>query len=813
MKLSLNWLKRYLHINHSPEKIAEHLTTIGLEVEGIERVESIKGGLKGVVIGEVLTCDKHPDADKLSLTTVNAGTGETLQIVCGAPNVAAGQKVLVATVGTTLYDAEGKPWTIKNGKIRGQESNGMLCAADELGLGVDHSGIVVLPSEVQVGTTASTYYNVEDDFVLEIGLTPNRSDATSQLGVARDLLAYLRVHEDYQDDIIEPDASNFVTEKVRLNIEAELQRPDIVRRYSGVTLTNVKVQESPEWLKKLLHAIGVKSINNVVDITNYILNEYGQPLHAFDADKIKGGKIVVRNLEDGAMFKALDNNEKKLSATDVMICDIEGNGLCIGGVYGGLESGVTSETKNVFLEAATFHSTAIRRTSTRLNLRTDAAKVFEKGADPNITITALKRAAALIKNLTQCEISNIMVDIYPHPIPMPEVRLKYSRIYEHIGMEIEEDKIHNILQAMDMEITPVDHESILVKIPTNKADVLRDVDLIEEIVRIFGLNNVRMPDKISSTISYTEKPVKHRVKETIADFLAANGYNEMMGLSLIESKYYAKSGLDPQSFVYINNTSNIHLDIMRPDMLVSGLVSVAHNINRQQANLRLFEFGKSYLRMEKDFLEKEILTLFSTGKRNEESWRVDYKSDKDYFDIKQAVMSVLQRCGLAQYQMAEIIDDARWAYGLKIHQGPLTIAEFGQVSPSITAAVGIKVPVYYAELAFAELLRVVSKAKTVVTEISKFPSVRRDLALVIDKKVSFADIEQIARQTDKKLLKQISLFDVFDDESKLGSGKKSYAVSFVFEDLEKTLKDTDIEVIMNKLTDNFVSKAGAIIRK
>jgi phenylalanyl-tRNA synthetase beta chain len=813
MKLSLNWLKRYLHIAYSPEKIAEFLTLTGLEVEGIEKVESIAGGLKGVVVGQVLTCERHPDADRLSVTTVDIGEGDPLSIVCGAPNVAKDQKVLVATIGTVLFDQEGKPFTIKKGKIRGQDSYGMICAADELGLGNDHSGIIVLDPNTAIGTAASAHFNLEDDYLLEIGLTPNRSDATSQLGVARDLLAYLKVHENYHEDIIEPDVSTFVTRKTPINIGAEVSIPKQCIRYTGVTISNIKVKESPEWMQKLLKSIGVKAINNVVDVTNFILHELGQPLHAFDADKIGGGKIIVRNLPAGTIFKTLDDIDRKLYAEDIMITDAEENGLCLGGVYGGKHSGVNATTTNIFLEAACFHSSSIRRTSTRHNLRTDAAKVFEKGSDPNITEFAIKRAASLIVATCGGEISSQMVDIYPKPVLPAEIILKYQDVYDIIGVHIKPETIRDILLSMDMEIEPFENESILVKVPTNKVDVTRDVDLIEEILRIFGLNNVPIPLKISSTISYSPKPNKYRIKEIISNYLAAKGFNEIMGLSLIESQKHEASRYDANKFVYINNTSNIHLNIMRPDMLISGLQTIAFNINRQQHNLSLFEFGKAYQTNENGFDENEKLTILLTGKKNEESWLTDAKATMSFYDIKEVVVSILERLGLSKYKFSEIQNDTRWSYGLSVNQGPTHVVSFGEVDPVILKGQNIKAKVFYAEFSVPALVGIGHKSKTSVSEISKFPTMRRDLALIIGKEVSFEQIQSIAYSVDQKILKQIQLFDVFTDESKIGEGKKSYAVSFGFEHLSRTLQDKEVDDIMQRIIMILEEKTGAKIRK
>ncbi|MBC7885535.1 MAG: phenylalanine--tRNA ligase subunit beta, partial [Saprospiraceae bacterium] len=729
MKLSLNWLKNYLNISYSPDKIAEMLTLIGLEVEGVEKIESVKGGLLGIVTGEVISCEKHPDADRLSVTTVNIGTDEMLQIVCGAPNVAKGQKVMVATIGSELHPSEGNPMVIKKGKIRGVESQGMICAEDELGIGTDHSGIIVLPEGTRVGMAASTYYNLENYYVFEVGLTPNRSDATSQLGIARDLLAYLKVNKGYSDELIDPDISGFVTQKVGSHIDVEILHKEACPRYTGITITNIEVKESPEWIKKLLSSIGVKSINNIVDITNFVLNELGQPLHAFDADKIEGKKIIVSMLQKGTEFVTLDGVNRKLTDQDLMICDKNMQPLCMAGVYGGINSGVTVDTKNVFLESACFNPKYIRKTSTYHNLRTDAAKIFEKGADPNITEYALKRAASLIRELAGGEISNQMVDVYPAEIRPIEVRLFYSNVNSLIGMTIPEEDVHSILQAMDMEITHLDEESILVKVPTNKADVLREVDLIEEILRIYGLNRVEVPSKIQSTISYSPKPNKHRIKEIISDHLSASGYNEIMGLSLIESKNYDGLNIaDKNAFVFINNTSNIHLDIMRPEMMVSGLVTILYNLNRQQNNVSVYEFGKSYLKTKTGYDENEFLTILVTGKKNEESWLLENKPDKTFFDIKKPVLDIFQRLGVGNIQISDLDDDPRLAYGQKLHLGPLVLAVYGEIIKTVLSIVGIKNTIYYAEISFEALIKNAGRKKMEVKEINRYPSVRRDLA-------------------------------------------------------------------------------------
>ena len=812
MKTSLSWLKKYIDLDLEINELSEILTTIGLEIEGVDEVEMIKGGLQGVVIGEVKTCVKHPDADKLSLTTVNIGSEEDLQIVCGAPNVAAGQKVLVATIGTTLYNGD-EAWKIKKGKIRGQSSEGMICAEDELGLGTSHDGIMVLPEDAQVGTPAASYFKIESDTVFDIGLTPNRSDATSHLGVAKDLYAYLKINHNYSGDVREPDISNFAVSHNSMPIDVEIKDKDACPRYSGVTLSNVRVGESPEWMQKHLKAIGVRPISNIVDITNYVLHELGQPLHAFDADKIAGKKIIVKKANAGDTFISLDEKERKLHQEDLMICDGNEKGMCIAGVFGGLNSGVTDNTTNIFLESAHFEAGSTRRTSTRHVLRTDAAKVFEKGSDPNITVFALKRAAQLMVEYAGATITSDVVDVYPKEIKPQKVTLSYDKVKRHIGTDISRDEIHNILRAMEMEITPVNDDQIKVSIPTNKADVTRDVDVIEEILRIYGFNKIPIPTKVSSTLTFSEYPNKRKIKEIVSDHLAANGFNEMMGLSLIESKKYADAyPLDEASFVYINNTSNIHLDIMRPEMMVSGLQSVLHNHNRQQGNVRLFEFGKSYLKNEDDFKETEYLTLFISGKRRLENWRYDFKPEVDFFDVKKVVGSIFERLGISGYQISESEDD-RFSYGLHYHRGPSTMAVFGEVDSAILSRMGIKSSVFYAEIPVKLLVKAAKNSKTTISEISKYPSMRRDLALVVDTNVKFEEIQKLAVKADKKLLKEINLFDVYTNEEHVGKGKKSYAVSYLFEDASSTMKDKDVDKIMKKLIGSYTHQLGAVIRE
>jgi len=813
---SLNWLKDYITINETPEKVSEILTDIGLEVEGEEVVESIKGGLAGVVVGYVKECGKHPGADKLSLTKVNVGGEEDLQIVCGAPNVAAGQKVLVATIGTKLYDKEGKEWKIKKGKIRGEVSAGMICAEDELGLGESHDGIMVLPEDTPIGTLAKDFFadRVGTDMVYEIGLTPNRSDATCHLGVAEDLAAALKINYSGDGKVNRPSVDDFKIHSTDMPIEVVVENSDACPRYTGVVIKNLKTKDSPDWLKKRLSAIGVKTINNIVDITNFILHEIGQPLHAFDYDKISGKKIIVKNLPEGAKFLSLDGEERSLHGEDLMICDGESNGMCIGGVYGGLNSGVKDETTTIFLESAHFHAKTLRRTSTRHNLRTDAAKVFEKGSDPNISVYALKRAAMMLVELAEGEIASEIVDIYPNPVAKKEIEVNYNYVNTLIGVEISKPKVKEILAAMKMDITAETEESFTVAVPTNKSDVLRPADVVEEILRIYGLNEVPIPTRINSSVVVGAQMSKQEVRNKLGDFLSANGFSEMMAVSLSQSKYYKEIlPIDESELVYVNNTSNIHLDVMRPEMLFSGLEAVVHNQNRQNINVKLFEFGRSYRKKEGGgFNEPEHLTLFLSGKRWEESWMNDGKAAADYFSLKAFVRNILQRCGLSGYQEAAIKDDV-FTYGLKYHRGPQVLAKFGKVNAKILKKMDIRHDVYYADINMDALIKAARKGKIVFTELNKFPTMRRDLALVIDNSVKFQDIAAVAHKVGKKLLKKINLFDVYEDVERLGEGKKSYAVSFLFEDPSKTLKDKDVDKVMNNLIREYEGKLSAIIRR
>ncbi|MDX1666569.1 MAG: phenylalanine--tRNA ligase subunit beta, partial [Saprospiraceae bacterium] len=707
MKVSLNWLKDYLHIDLPPEKVGQILTDIGLEVEGEEVVESVKGGMEGMVIGYVVKCWKHPNADRLSLTKVDTGTGEELQIVCGAPNVAAGQKVVVATVGTTIYPPDGEPWTVRKGKIRGEVSEGMICSEDEMGIGTDHSGIVVLPDQVEVGTHASEYYEIEKDYVYDIGLTPNRSDATNHIGVAMDLAAALQINYDHSGEVDLPDIGDFEIDSRDLPVEVEVENTEACPRYSGISIKGIRIGESPDWLKKRLRAIGVRPKSNIVDITNFVLHELGQPLHAFDLDRIKGQKVIVKTLAEGSTFVSLDEVVRELSDEDLMICDGKSKGMCIGGVFGGAESGVTEDTVNIFLESAHFHPKWIRRSSMRHNLRTDAARVFEKGSDPNITVYALKRAAMLIKELAGGEIASDIVDIYPEPIEPVEVEVRYRHVNRLIGAELSPEEIRAILEALRMEVVSEEEETFTVAVPTNKADVTREADLIEEILRIYGFNKVDIPDQFSTSVSLGKRPDPGKVRDVAGDLLAAHGFHEMMAVSLSQSRYYEQileSVFDKSELVYINNTSNAHLDIMRPDMLFSGLEAIVHNQNRQQTDLKLFEFGKTYRKSGGKYREEAHLSLFMTGLRWKESWILPEDREANYYSLKGFAGSLLQRLGIEGFQASPLKDDV-FAWGMRYHRGPQDLVRFGRIQKQISEQMDIRGEVYFADFQWDNLLR------------------------------------------------------------------------------------------------------------
>jgi len=806
MKISLNWLQQYIKLDLEVEKISEYLTDTGLEVEGVEEIESIKGGLKGIVIGEVLSCEKHPNADRLKVTTVNIGES-VLDIVCGAPNVAKGQKVLVATIGTVLYDGE-ESFKIKKGKIRGEVSMGMICAEDELGLGESHDGIMVLDSDAEVGTAASDYFKIENDIVFEIGLTPNRSDAMGHFGVARDLKTVLN-HNGSELEMCLPTVKNFKTDNTNLSFSVEVENSELCPRYSGVTISGVKIEDSPEWLKNRLKSIGIEPKNNIVDITNYVLHETGQPLHAFDAGKIKGNKIVVKTLSEKTKFTTLDEVERELSVEDLMICN-EKEGMCLAGVFGGFDSGVSDNTTSIFLESAYFNPVSVRKTSKRHNLSTDSSFRFERGCDPNMTLYALKRAALLIKEITRGEISSEIVDIYPNEIKHFEVELSYQKLDSLIGEKIERESVKSILTDLEIEVVSETKNGLSLKVPPFRVDVQREVDVIEEILRIYGFNTVTIPTKLNTSISYSEDVNPERIRNIVSDLMSSNGYSEIMNNSLTKESYTTLiPELEVEQNVKILNPLSQDLNVMRQSLLFSGLENVSYNINRKNQDLKLYEFGKTYHKVESENKEKQHLMFLLTGKVNSENWNTT-KENTNFFVLKEKVEHVLFRLGISKIKSEEISTHG-FSKGLMYKHKKNRLVCFGKVDDKICKSFGIKQEVYYADFNWDLLLNLVISTKIKYSEVSKFPSVKRDLSLLIDKKVTFKELLSIAKDTEKNILKSVNLFDVYEGD-KLPEGKKSYALSFILEDNTKTLTDKYIDKIMGKLISSYESKVGAEVR-
>jgi len=817
MNISYNWLKNYIDIDLTPEKASEILTDIGLEVGGIEETQSVKGGLEGLIIGEVLTCEKHPDADKLSKTTVNIGQAEALPIVCGAPNVAAGQKVVVATVGTVLYSGDDS-FTIKKSKIRGEVSMGMICAEDEIGMGSSHDGILVLPADVAVGTLAKDYFEVETDTCIEIDLTPNRVDGASHFGVARDLAAYLK-QQNPDVQVKMPSVDTFITDNTNYPVDVRVENTEACPRYCGVTISNITVKESPKWLQTRLKAIGLSPINNVVDVTNYVLHELGQPLHAFDGAKIKGDKVIVKTLADGTLFKTLDETERELSDQDLMICNAE-EGMCIAGVFGGIDSGVSNSTSKIFLESAYFHPVWVRKTAKRHTLSTDASFRFERGIDPNITVHALKRAALLIKEVAGGNISSDIIDIYPQPIANFEVAIKYSNVHRLIGKELSKETIKNILNGLEMEIMSETEDGLELSIPPYRVDVTREADVIEDILRIYGYNNIEMPDSVNSTISYSPNPDNHKLTNLIANQLTSNGFSEIMCNSLTKGSYYETlKSYQPEQLVELANPLSNDLGVMRQTLLFGGLESIQHNRNRRNADLKLFETGNCYYytpgaskNVVESYNEDQHLAIFMSGNKATANWNTP-EQPVSFFDLKNQLENTLAQLGLSfsDFSEEETTSDL-FAEGLSLKIGDKTVINYGLVNAKLLKAFDIDLPVCFAEIKWELILKKSSKKTITYSEISKFPEVKRDLALLLNADVKFAQVKAIAQKTEKKLLKSVSLFDVFEDK-KLGAGKKSYAVSFILQDENKTLNDKQIDKIMKKFMMNFEKELGAQIRK
>jgi phenylalanyl-tRNA synthetase beta chain len=806
MTISYNWLCDYLPVKPTPEELSVILTRIGLEVESLEKFESVKGSLEGLVIGEVLTAVPHPNADKLKLTTVNIGAAEPLNIVCGAPNVAAGQKVVVAPIGVTIYPASGEPLTMKKAKIRGEESHGMICAEDEIGLGSSHAGILVLDPSLTPGTPAREIFKPFEDWVYEIGLTPNRMDAMSHLGVAKDVCAYLNNTANTLENKAKIPALAALPEaKDRYDISVSIENTTACPRYAGITLSGVKVGPSPEWLTHRLQAIGIRSINNVVDITNFILHETGQPLHAFDADTIKGRKVIVKNLPQNTLFTTLDEKERKLDAADLVICNADSEPMALAGVFGGLHTGVTDTTTNIFLESACFSPASIRPTSFRHGLRTDAAARFEKGVDISGTVYVLQRAAALICELAGGQAASGIVDIYPQPKPAVEVETSWQYIQKLSGKAYPADKIERILTSLGFTFLSKTEERFRVTVPFSKPDISIPADIVEEVMRIDGLDNIDIPTRITITPSPASRPDKEKIREKVANYLASNGFNEIFTNSITNSKYYTPEVL--ATTVRMINSLTEELDIMRPSMLETGLESVAHNLNRRNDNLLFFEFGNTYaVTGEHQYEETAHLSLYLTGQKVTESW-LHKAAPVDFYFLKGYVQNILQLLVIKGLQYKE---GEQHTWEIIVKNKP--VVTLGAVDNAKLKQFDIKQAVWFADFNWLNLLSLLQKTESFYKEIPKFPSVRRDLALILDKQVKYAAVETAAKQVKSPLLQDMNLFDVFESE-KLGANKKSYAVSFTFQDAQKTLTDKEIDAVMEKLIKTFQTQLQAEIRK
>ena len=831
MKISYNWLKDYVKISKTPSELDDLLTFSGLEIEGVEKVETIKGGLEHVVIAKVLTCEPHPDSDHLHLTTVDVGAAEPLHIVCGAPNVAAGQKVVCAQIGTKIWTSDTEFHEIKKGKLRGAVSEGMLCAEDELQLGSSHDGIMVLPDDAPVGMPAREYFNVNDDYTLEVAITANRSDATSHIGVARDVVAVLNTREQQQLSIQWPEVDETLTVNQKGDapdaIKVKVVDGDLCPRYSGITIKGVHVAESPDWLKDKLRTVGLRPINNIVDITNFILMEVGQPLHAFDMSKIDGGQVIVRRLPKETPFVTLDGVERKLDENDLMICN-EKEGMCIAGVFGGEKSGVTMETKDVFIESAYFNPVSIRKTSKRHGLKTDASFRYERGCDPNITIWAVRRAAYLIKQLAGGEVCGDIVDIYPNPIERAEVTIDFQRVFNLIGKEIPLDAIRTSLTSLDIEIAEENDKGMRLRIPTCKVDVTRECDVVEEIMRIYGYNNVDFDERLSSCLSYGVKPNPNKIKNIACDYLTNNGFNEIMNNSLTKSAYYeGDEDFKSELNVELLNPLSKELNVMRRTMLWGGLECITYNMNHRIFDQKIYEFGRTYemtpegyeakktkpLAVTKAYNETQHLTMFMTGAVQGESWRAKKKM-VDFYDVKAHLLNILHRLRIPMGRLEVVPSKEHFlsegiAYQFRDSKKQLAVA--GRIAAATLKKMDCKQEVFFADINWDLLMKSLPSKDVTYTEIAKFPEVRRDLALVLDNEVTFDQIEAVARATEKKLLKKVSLFDVYVGNG-IAEGKKSYAVSFILQDPDKTLNDKQIESVMAKLQKNLESQLGAKIR-
>lgn len=814
MKISYNWLKQYININTDPVELEKILTGIGLEVEGMETFESIKGGLKGLVTGEVLTCSKHPNADKLSVTTVNIGEGEPLPIVCGAPNVAAGQKVVVATVGTTLYSGD-ESFEIKKAKIRGEVSQGMICAEDEIGIGTSHDGIIVLDESTKPGIPASEIFNVETDTVFEIGLTPNRADSTSHIGTARDLIAYFKQHQEIE--LEKPSVDNFKVENTSLPISVKIENPESCYRYAGVSISGITIKPSPEWLQNRLKAIGLNPINNIVDITNFVLHETGQPLHAFDADEISGKTIIAQKLSEGTKFTTLDGEEHTLSSEDLMICDGE-RAVAMGGIFGGLNSGVTEKTTNIFLESAYFDPVSVRKTAKRHGISTDSSFRFERGVDPNGTLYALKRAALLMKELGEGQIASEIIDVHQTKVDNFVVEILYKNVTRLIGKELGKDAIKNILLSLEMKILEETEQGLKLEVPAYRVDVQREADIVEDILRIYGYNNIEFSEELHTSLTYSKKPEKTKLTVKIFDFLASNGFNEIMSNSLTKASYYESlNTLNKEKTVNIFNPLSSDLNAMRQSLLFGGLESIKYNLNRQQQNIRLFEFGNCYQKAKSEadkpidkYEEKEHLALFLAGIDTPLRWNT---SEKEYtfYTLKSYAEELLKKLNLFDRLKVSNLESELFSYAQEYSVNNKSILSIGKVSNAIRSKFDIEEDVFYADFEWSTIFSMLTNERVRFIELPKFPEVKRDFALLLDENITFAQIKELAYKTDRKLIKDVQLFDLYKGD-KIEKGKKSYGIGFTLRDESKTLTDKQIDKVMSNLQRTFEKELGAKLR-
>ncbi len=828
MKISYKWLREYVDTDLTPNELDELLTFSGLEIEGVEKVESIRGGLEHVVIAQVLTCEPHPDSDHLHLTTVDVGSGTPLNIVCGAPNVAAGQKVVCAQIGTKIYTSDTEFYEIKKGKLRGAVSEGMLCAADELQLGSDHAGIMVLPDDAPVGMPAKEYFHLEEDYTLEVAITANRSDATSHIGVARDVVAVLNTRNQAGKHIQWPEVADLNNAIGKNGIRVTVEEPELCPRYTGITLENVHVADSPEWLQNKLRTVGIRPINNVVDVTNFVLMEVGQPLHAFDADKITGNHVVVRTLPQDTPFVTLDGVERKLDRRDLMICNEE-EGMCIAGVFGGEKSGVTHNTTRVFLESAYFNPVSIRKTSKRHGLKTDASFRYERGCDPNITRWALQRAVHLIQELAGATVASEVVDLYPTPIPRAEVDINFDRVFRLIGQSIPLDAIRTALTSLDIEIVSETPEGMKLRIPSCKVDVTRECDVVEEIMRIYGYNNIHIDERINSCLSFGTKPNPNKLQNVVSDMLTYNGFSEIMNNSLTKAEYYENNpDFDAARSIHILNPLSKELNVMRQSLLYCGMECIVRNLNYKIHNQKLYEFGRTYqlspealsadaeaeMAVTKKYVETQHLALFMTGDMQPENWKIP-ATPTDFYYLKAQVMNILRRMRV-NFSRLQIVPATQhyYAEGLAFvyRDSHKVLCTMGRIRRDTLKQMDCKQEVFHADIDWSLLLKSYPTKEVLYAEIPKYPEVRRDLALILENKVTFAEIEQVAFNTEKKLLKRVSLFDVYKGKG-ITEGMKSYAVSFILQDKDKTLNDKQIEAVMAKLQKNLETQLGATIRQ